>query len=203
MNGHRPVFWSQGLFLHPQHFQAAEDELRRQIDPLRLYGLPCFWGVRRLVWRDGTIDHALEIESLEAIFPSGAVINAPYDSSVPPLALADGWPEPDRPGTVHLGLALPGADGNNAALEGESAGVRFVYSETPEQMPDVYGASPPAPIQRLRYAPVLIRDRDLEKYPNFETMPLALARRVGEHIELDQSFIPPLLCLDAGPALSG
>jgi type VI secretion system protein ImpJ len=203
VNGHRPVFWSQGLFLHPQHFQAANDELRRHIDPLRLYGLPYFWGVRRLVWRGSVVEHSLEIERLEAIFPSGAVVNVPYDASLAPLSLKEGWPEPDKPGTLHLGLALLKAGGSNAATGGAFAGARFVYAETPEQMPDVYGNAPPAPIQRLSYAPVLIKDADLEQYPDFETLPLALVRRVGEHIELDPHFLPPLLCLDGSARLSG
>ncbi|MDR2800406.1 MAG: type VI secretion system baseplate subunit TssK, partial [Desulfovibrio sp.] len=171
MNGHRPIFWNQGLFLHPQHFQAADEELRRHIAPLRIYGLPYFWGVRRLVWRAFAPDHSLTVESLEAIFPSGAVVNVPYDASLAPFSLRGDWPEPDKPGTLLLGLALPKADGNNAAPEGEFAGVRFVYAETPEQMPDVYGDSPAAPVHRLRYAPVLIKDADLGKYPDFETLP--------------------------------
>jgi type VI secretion system protein ImpJ len=170
---------------------------------LRLYGLPYFWGVRRLVWRGSVAENSLEIERLEAIFPSGAVLNVPYDASLAPLSLKEGWPEPDKPGTLHLGLALPKAGGNNAAPEGDFAGARFVYAEKPEQMPDIYDTAPPAPVQRLRYAPVLIKDADLGQYPDFETLPLALVRRVGEHIELDPYFIPPLLCLDANAHLSG
>jgi type VI secretion system protein ImpJ len=197
VNGHRPVFWSQGLFLHPQHFQAADDELRRQLDPLRLYALPYFWGVRRLDWRGSTTEQVLEIERVEAVFPSGAVINVPFDTSLPPLTLGSEWPEPDRPGVLYLGLALPAASGNNAALEGDFAGKRFVYSETTETMPDMYGVSPQAPVQRLRYAPVLIRDTERERYANFETLPLALVRRMGERIELDPHFFPPLLCIEA------
>jgi type VI secretion system protein ImpJ len=203
VNGHRPIFWTQGLFLHPQHFQAADEELRRQVDPLRLYGLPYFWGVRRLNLRPTVADHSLQVELLEAVFPSGAVVNVPFDASLAALPLQGDWPEPDKPGIVLLGLALPRAGGNNAALEGDFAGVRFVYAEQPEDMPDAYGNSPPAPVQRLRYAPVLFRDVDIDNYPDFETFPIALVRRVGEHIELDSHFIPPLLSLDASAYLSG
>jgi type VI secretion system protein ImpJ len=202
VNGHRPIFWSQGLFLHPQHFQAADEEMQRRIAPLRRYGLPYFWGVRRLVWRDAAIDQSLEIESLEAIFPSGAVINVPYDASLAPLPLKSDWPEPDRPGTLFLGLALPKASGNNAAPEGSQTASRFVYTEHPELMPDVYRDTPPAPVQRLRYAPVLIRDVDLERYPGFETLPVALVRRMGEKTELDPHFLPPLLCLESSERLT-
>lgn len=205
MKGHRPVFWSQGLFLHPQHFQAADEATAGQIDLLRRYGLPHFWGVRRLVFSGSALDHAVSIERLEAVFPSGAVINVPFDASLAPLALGSDWPAPDRPGTLYLGLALPKSGGANAAPEAaeEFAGTRFVYAEEPDAMPDMYGASAPSPVRRLKYAPILIRDTDLERYADFEHMPIAVLRRAGEHIEADPQFLPPLLCLDASPILTG
>lgn len=203
MKGHRPVFWSQGLFLHPQHFQAADEATDVRIEVLRLYGLPYFWGVRRLVFSGFSPDHALSIERLEAVFPSGAAVNVPLDSSLAPLALGKDWPEPDKPGTLYVGLALPKNGGANAAPEsGEFSGTRFVYAEDPESLPDRYGTSAPSPVQRLKYAPILIRDVDLERYAGFECLPIAVLRRAGEHIEFDPRFLPPLLCLDASTFLS-
>ena len=98
MKGHRPVYWSQGLFLHPQHFQAADEATARQIELLRLYGLPYFWGIRRLVFAGSDLDHSVSVEQIEAVFPSGAVVNVPFDASLAPLALGSDWPAPDRPG---------------------------------------------------------------------------------------------------------
>jgi type VI secretion system protein ImpJ len=204
VKGHRPVFWSQGLFLHPQHFQAADEATAGQIDLLRLYGLPYFWGVRRLAFTGSAPDHAVSVERLEAVFPSGAVVNVPFDAPLAPLALRSDWPAPDKAGTLYLGLALPKSGGANAAPEatGEFAGTRFVYAEELEAMPDIYGASPPSPVQRLKYAPILIRDVDLERYGDFECLPIAVLRRMGEHIEFDPLFLPPLLCLDGSPQLT-
>ena len=205
MKGDRPVFWSQGLFLHPQHFQAADEATVRQIDLLRQYGLPHFWGVRRLAFAGSDPGRAVSIERLEAVFPSGAAVNVPFDASLAPLALDNDWPAPDEPGTLYLGLALSKSGGANAAPEsaGEFAGKRFVYSEEPEIVPDMYGSSAPSPVQRLKYAPVLIRDTDLKRHADFERLPIARLRRAGEHIEFDTHFIPPLLCLDASPRLKG
>ncbi len=202
MKGHRPVYWSQGLFLHPQHFQAADEATARQIELLRLYGLPYFWGIRRLVFAGSDLDHSVSVEQIEAVFPSGAVVNVPFDASLAPLALGSDWPAPDRPGMLYVGLALP-RSGGNASVEsrGEFAGTRFVYMEEPETMPDMYGTSAPAPVQRLKYAPVLIKDTDLDRYADFEYMPIAVLRRVGEHIEFDPQFLPPLLSVSASPLL--
>lgn len=204
MNGHRPVFWSQGLFLHPQHFQAADEAVERQIEPLRRHVLPFFWGLRRMELRNAALERfAVEIDGLEAVFPSGAVVSVPFDASIAPLALDDTWPGPDAPGILYLGLALPDKAGENAAPEGGQAGRRFVFANEPELLPDVYAAGPPAPVERLRYAPVLFRDRDRERYGNFEALPIASLSWAGERIQLDPHFLPPLLCLDASPRLSG
>ena len=203
MKGHRPVFWSQGLFLHPQHFQAADQSTAEQIDLLRRHGLPYFWGIRRLAFSGAALDHAITVERLEAVFPSGATVNVPFDASLAPLALGSEWPAPDRPGTLYVGLALPRSDGENAAPDaaGEFAGKRFVYAEDPAPMPDMYGRSAPSPVQRLKYAPILIRDSDLELYQHFECLPIAMLRRSGEHVDADIQFLPPLLCMDASHQL--
>ena len=205
MKGHRPVLWSQGLFLHPQHFQAADSAAAGQADLLRRYGLPYFWGIHRLIFSGAAMDHAVSVQRIEAIFPSGASINVPYDTALAPLALGSDWPSPDRPGTLYIGLALPKSDGANAApdAEGDFAGKRFVYAENPDAMPDMYGDSAPAPVHLLKYAPLLIRDVDLEHYPNFELLPIAMLRRTGEHIEADALFLPPLIGLDASQQLTG
>ena len=203
MKGHRPVFWNQGLFLHPQHFQAADEAVTGQIDLLREYGLPYFWGVRRLVFTQSAPDHAVSIERLEVVFPSGAAVNVPQDASLAPLPIEADWPAPDKRGVLYLGLALPKSGGANAAPDtGGFTGTRFVYAEEPDAMPDRYAASAPTPVSRLKYAPVLIRDVDRERYADFECLPVAVLRRAGEHIEFDPQFLPPLLCLDASPRLT-
>lgn len=198
MKGHRPVFWNQGLFLQPQHFQAADEAVRQQIEIVRQYGHPYFWGFQDLKFLGTPSMGSVSIESLEAIFPSGAALNVPYDASLTPLALDETWPSPDRPGLLYLGLALPKAGGANAALEkdGEFSGTRYVYSEDPEALPDQYSNAAPARVQFLKYAPILIRDIDKENYTNFECLPIAQLVRNGDHVEFDPRFIPPLLSLN-------
>ncbi len=195
MKGHKPVFWNQGLFLHPQHFQMADAANNVQFEALRTMSLPYFWGVRRLTFAQTGLENAISIEQLEVIFPSGAVVNAPNDASILPLAIDKEWPAPDKAGTLYLGLALPRSSGNNASLNtaGTFSGKRFVYDEDPEFIVDMYGSSPATPVQRLSYAPVLFRDIDKERYSDFECMPIAVLRRVGEQIEFVPNFMPPLM----------
>jgi len=68
----RPVFWYQGLFLQPQHFQHADLFTQSLLAPLRQYLQPYFWGVCRLgvnetALREGTFDLAEESSSFKMV----------------------------------------------------------------------------------------------------------------------------------------
>ncbi len=199
MKGQRPIFWSQGLFLHPQHFQALDAKNHDHIDVLRIYGFPYFWGVRRIVFAGSDNTHSINIERFEAIFPSGAIVNTPLDTLLPPIALDSEWPLPDKTGTLYVGLALNKSSGNNASLQSQAQHTRFTYTEKPDSLPDMYSNAAPTPVQRLAYAPMLIRDIDLERHTNFECLPIAQFTRVGENVERNIHFLPPLMCIDAHP----
>ena len=45
MDIYRPLFWHQGLFLQPQHFQLSDLHARSLLAPFLEFGLPHFWGV--------------------------------------------------------------------------------------------------------------------------------------------------------------
>lgn len=42
MNNSKPVFWHQGLFLQPQHFQLAEQYQDTRLLPFQVYLRPHF-----------------------------------------------------------------------------------------------------------------------------------------------------------------
>ncbi len=199
MKGQRPVFWSQGLFLHPQHFQAMDAQTHDHIDVLRVYGLPHFWGIRRIVFAGTDNTHSLALERLEAIFPSGAIVNVPFDTHLPPIALDSDWPLPDKTGILYVGLALNKASGQNATLQSDAINSRYKYTENPDALPDMYSNAAPTPVQHLSYAPILIRDIDLNLYTNYECLPIALFNRVGESVERTINFLPPLISIDGHP----
>ena len=67
----KPVFWHQGLFLQPQHFQLAEQNQQARLYPYHHYLQPHFWGVCRLQLLASSLSHrTCEIESGEFIFPA-------------------------------------------------------------------------------------------------------------------------------------
>ena len=50
-----PIFWYQGLFLQPQHFQQAERYAEGLLEPLRDGISPFFHGVRQLQLQEAAV----------------------------------------------------------------------------------------------------------------------------------------------------
>ncbi|MDE3019819.1 MAG: type VI secretion system baseplate subunit TssK, partial [Nitrospirota bacterium] len=48
MDSKKPIFWHQGLFLQPQHFQLSDLYAGFLQRPFADLGLPHFWGVGAL-----------------------------------------------------------------------------------------------------------------------------------------------------------
>jgi len=44
----RPIFWYQGLFLQPQHFQRQDLLAQFRLQPFQTYMHPHFWGFGKL-----------------------------------------------------------------------------------------------------------------------------------------------------------
>ena len=69
MHADKPLFWHQGLFLQPQHFQLADLHQLHRFRAMRQYGLPYFWGVSGLKVRKGALERKkFEVTEIEVFF---------------------------------------------------------------------------------------------------------------------------------------
>ncbi len=48
MDIQRPLYWHQGLFLQPQHFQLLDLFIQSLLTPFRQFMAPHFWGIGRI-----------------------------------------------------------------------------------------------------------------------------------------------------------
>ena len=105
MNIRKPLFWHQGQFLQPQHFQyvdayhaAAAGALQRRISPHH-------WGVVDL---DVNVDRlqsgVFELNGGTILFQDGTLAAFPENATVSPRDFRAGWRDQRRPLKVYLGL---------------------------------------------------------------------------------------------------
>ena len=196
------VLWGEGLFLRPQHFQQQDRYHEARLNQTACALHPYAWGVRRLVIDHDALRHdLLRIEEVSLLFPDGEVVRAPDGDTLPPQVRLGDLPPDLQTVTYHAALPSLKAHGDNCAVgedPGELPGMRYARHERETQ--DLYTQAAEAPVSYLRKALRMVPDS--EALEAFESFPLVRLRRVATGgFELDPSFMPPCLAINAVPAL--
>lgn len=214
---HLPVHWYEGAFLRPHHFQAAD---RYWSESLRLGGSfdnPHNYGLVSVEFsRESLANHQFEIRRLRARMRDGTLID---------LGVGE---EPDRVDlssplgniaavTKNLGEALNDASTirvyvaipkmrlgrTNVGANNSENAAELRYLETETSFPDESWGGDEQEIQlRSLNVQIVTSTQDLS---GFELLPIAQIKRASEgesSPQLDATFIPPLLFVDAWTGLS-
>jgi type VI secretion system protein ImpJ len=204
-----PVYWHQGLFLQPQHFQITERRAAEALSPLMENITPYFWGlVSGAINESALAAGRLEVAALRMVLPSlteaihfpGNAVCAGRRISVESIPI-------DGTMTAYVGLrsAKPGETNVTMAENAPrmaDAPTRMAVLVEPEKVPNMYGDGPPAQVRRMAYVLSLVFDTELDQAGDLDLIPLARLTRNGDTVALDPEFVPPCLTLSASPVLS-
>jgi len=203
----KPLFWHQGLFLQPQHFQYLDQYFQSLLSPVLQYHCPYFWGVVEMEVNKSALENrTFELFKGRFLFQDGTDIVSPGNCVIQPRSFDEAWVEAEKPFTIYLGLqrfdkaaqnvtVLPGLDD----LSGIST--RFVATENPEEMVDIYGGGPPAQVKRLNYVLKIFWENEVKELGNYYLIPLAQLQRDGKEIKFSQKFIPPTISISGSDEL--
>jgi type VI secretion system protein ImpJ len=197
----RAVHWYEGMFLRPQHFQAAQRYTAAQLDRSGKWDLHYNWGLRSLQLNTAALaNHRLVLQSLQARLRDGTLISLPEDAAPPALDLK-GPLERDR--SLKAFLALPSLRLNraNAVEPGQSEEGRY-FVDTLEIEDENTGLNPQA--LQLRRLNVKLFLSTGEDHPGYEVLPIGVIEKSADADavpRLDTTYIPPLLACDAWPPL--
>ncbi|WP_031482728.1 type VI secretion system baseplate subunit TssK [Maridesulfovibrio frigidus] len=206
MHANKPLFWHQGLFLQPQHFQLSDLHQLHRLRALREYGQPHFWGLTRLDIREGALERRnFEVSDVEVLFDDGNFVSFPGNAKLEPRSFDKAWVDGEKPFMVYLGLRKWNPEGGNVSLVEDGAPVvntMFAASPNPEELPDLLGSGPVAQIKPMRYVLRLFWETELEDLGAYTIIPLARLVLDVQQIRLDESFIPPVITLSGSDYLS-
>ncbi len=207
MNDQRPIFWHQGLFLQPQHFQLTDVQSQSRFIPLYRFAQTHFWGVGELAVSEGALaTRAISISKGEFLFPDGTYVVLPGTAVVDDRSFEEDWIEGDRPFTVFLGLKKWNDAGENVTvlprLEGVSeVTTRFITTPEPDEVKDLHEGGPSAEIKRLHYVLKICWETERERLNDYLLLPLIQLQRYGDEIRPSEDFIPPSLTIRSCPTL--
>ena len=207
----KPIFWHQGLFLQPQHFQYLETYVQSFQYPLLKCREHDFWGVLELEINSASLnDFIFEVLRGEFIFKDRTWISLPGNARLKRRSFESAWLDPDKPFQIYLGLKRLSKDEKNIRFLrqdeelSDDLAIRFVCQENPEEIPDLFDpAAPYGQVKKMDYLLKIFWETELEELADYELIPLARLIREGNEIKLAEDFVPPCLTLASSRILLG
>jgi type VI secretion system protein ImpJ len=205
----RGLFWHQGLFLQPQHFQQLDLYCRSLLTPMSDHLKPHFWGVNQLRIEESALQsRVFEVSRAEVLFKDGAWAVYPGNALLQPRPFKD-VPfdfESGNPLTVYLGIRKLDMAGVNVTSTVGSEdlngiGTRFICPIEPEEIKDLYAPGPTAQARFMSYLLKIFWETELEGLGGYQLVPIGQLRSEGKEIRLIRDFIPPVISVSASEPL--
>ncbi|MDR1041857.1 MAG: type VI secretion system baseplate subunit TssK [Deltaproteobacteria bacterium] len=204
----RPIFWQQGTFLEPQHFQLLEYQRRADLSFILEALHPWPWGFSTLkLNEDALASFTLEVMEMDLWLPGGFRLTVPGNAQVPASSFRKAWANPDELLDVYLAARDFSPEAANVELpqpeRPEAAGPasRKLYSPAPpESVPDLLGGGPSAQVDTLLYNACLLFGAEAQGAKGMTVLPIARLARQGEKVRRTP-FAPASLRLYADSPL--
>lgn len=207
MEIHRPLFWHQGLFLQPQHFQTLDLSFSTQLTPYQEFMQPHFWGVRELEIKKAALGvGSLSILKGTFLFPDGTYVVFPGNAVIEDRSFEEAWLEDGRPLYAYLGLRKLSMHGGNVTVvkKGEplsDVNTRFVTNGEAEEIKDLHAGGQPGHVKRLNYFVRIFWESEQDQLGDYLLIPIARIERMGNESVLSSHFAPPCISLSVSDSI--
>lgn len=204
-----PLFWHQGMFLQPQHFQLAQQAAHSLFAPYQSYLTPHFWGVCSASLRISSAGiRSLELAGGSFLFPDGTYLQLPGNAVLEARPLPREEVVKGAPVTAYLGLKKWQERAENVTVleKGDAVGqvaTRYLASAEGTSCPDLHAGGPAAEVRRLDHVLKIFWESELDLLGEYLLIPVARLEMRGEEIEISSEYVPPCLSICAAPLLSG
>ncbi len=210
-----PVQWSEGMFLRPHHFQAAERYWNEWLETSNRWNQPYNYGLQSVALsKEAIANYQIELTHCHARMRDGTLITISPGEEPDRVNLTGGIEEiavnvvdvaeallKDPTIRVYLGVPKLKLGRPNVATQPHGNQSRFV--EVKRDVPDeVAGGNDQQIGLRELNTKILLSTEDLSGY---ETIPIGQIKRAGDKEatpQLDEDYIPPVLSIEAWPPLA-
>ena len=202
----KPLFWQQGLFLQPQHFQLMDQSFRGLLAPLEQHIVPHFWGVLQLQVNTARLGAGiLEVQKGDFIFQDGTHVVFP-GNAVMNVRVLDESREAPLKEFVELKI-WNGAGENVTVVENlekiSGATTRFVTTVDSEEVGDLHAGGPTGRVHKMQYVLKLLWESEIEHSGSYLLIPLGRIETVSGETRWAPDYIPPCPVVAGSSSLSG
>ncbi len=211
---HLPIHWTEGMFLRPHHFQAADRYWSEQLQTLTFWDHQFGYGLRSLEFsREALANGQFQVHRLQARMADGTLVD--LDTGQEPDRMDLKGPLADLENAlidlqeafvsaskvrVYLGVPKLQMGQANVDNDGDNGHTRFLTLTRPIQDESAGGNDQEIQLRSLNVR-LLLSTQDLAGY---ELLPIAQIERAGEGEavpRVDEQYVPPLLACDAWSGL--
>lgn len=207
MDIQKPLFWHQGLFLQPQHFQLLDLSFQSLLAPFHQFMEPHFWGTGELeIQKAGLGLKTFNLLKGAFLFPDGTYTLFPGNAIIEARPFEEAWIEGGKPFNVLVGLKKWNPAGENVTVVDKLENLadvttRFVATPDPEEVKDLHSGGPLGRVKILHYLLKVFWETEKAQLGDYVLIPMAQLERMGEEIRLSQRFIPPSLTISSSEPL--
>ncbi len=190
----KPIYWHQGLFLKPQHFQYMQAYQQQESLILKENLEPYFWGLSKVsIDKKELLNEVFVLRDLEVVFMDGTVVKLPEN------AVVNGYHfnEIDEE-IVYVGIkSFSESDLNVTELDSyssiENIDTRFISKKDATKVNNLYHKDEPAEVQFMDYYLRIFFESEIKNLNGYQVMPIAKIKMEGEQVVLSDDFTPPIL----------
>jgi type VI secretion system protein ImpJ len=199
----KPVYWHQGLFLQPHHFQQQELYLKSDFSFFTGLILPYPWGIKTYeLNKESLKNNIIELDFGEFIFQDTTIASFPKNAAAVPRVFDPLKINQDKPEKIYLGIKKMSQSSINAHQTENSENLnetfaRFVIKGIPDEVKDLYSKGSEAQIEKMTYLLKFYFESELENLQNYCFFPIAVIEKQGDNIYYKNDFIPPLINISA------
>lgn len=195
------VHWSEGMFLRPHHFQAADRHWRELAATSGKWENPYNYGLYRCdVSAEALANYQVQASGLQCRLADGTIFATEVGHELGRLDLKSAFVSASA---VTVYLAISKVVLGRANVSTTETGNKARYISSPMALQDEAAGGNDQEIDLLRLdGRLMLSTEDLHGY---EALPIARIRRSGSEEatpEIDDDYFPPLLAIDAWPPLS-
>jgi len=205
MNPLQPIFWRQGLFLQPHHFQHNDHLSLYRQSRMTSLTMHYSWGVAALEIDElALVDQSVLVNKLTVLMRDGLLIEYPGNAVI--AARKIDLAKLGAGKTLYIGVRRTISDQANVHVveklhDAAKAETRLAASTEPTDIRDNYAGGPIGQVSLMSYVVRLFWEDEIQDQGDYELMPIANLYQDGDQAKIQHEFIPPCLNIAASGAL--
>ena len=203
----KPLFWHQGLFLQPQHFQLQDRYHSALLEPVYQRLTPHFWGVGSMKVEQAALgNRSFELSSGSFLFADTTYAVLNENAVLQPRSFETAWEDGGKTFKVFLGVRKFSRSSENVTIvdnltDLKAVRTRYAATEDPDDIRDLHSSGPNANVRHMQLVLKLFWQSEMEQFGDYDLIPVALLERDGENVVLSDRFVPPCLTIDGSQPL--